>query len=192
MLTPVTESLCLALPQGQVPPLKCFSWGEERGSERRAVSPGTGTSVKGGGKGKDYSLPNPEEIAWEGVCPAAPTEQAILAGQPASPLPCHPSIMQEGRLPGLTTLPFVGGCLQSSLHSSLGLTCPSGCPPSPQSCLSGQALRIPRRSPGAASGPGVALPGRCEGAAGCQDVYPGQVAFPSPPIAGASAMPGPW
>lgn len=85
---------------------------------------------------EDYSLPDPEGIAWEGACPAAPTERNIL-GQPVLSLLCHSSIMQEGGLPGLTTLPFVGGCPRSSLRSSLGQTCPSGCPPSPQSCLSG-------------------------------------------------------
>lgn len=181
-------SLCLALPQSQVLPLKDFSYGEGWSSERRGVSPGTGTPVKGVGRGERLLLHDPGGTAWERACPAAP----ILAGQPAASLPCHPSIMQGGGLQGLTTLPSVGGCPRSSPHSSPDRTCPSGYPPSPQSCLSGHAPRIPRRSPEAVSGPGVALPGRCEGAAGCRDGCPGQVAFPSPSIAGASATPGPW
>jgi hypothetical protein len=145
--------------------------------------------VRGGGKWKGYSQPDPGGIGAGGH--SAPTKQTILSGQAASSLPYHPSTMHEGGLLDLTTLPSVGGCLRSSPHSSPGRTFPSGCPPSPQSCLSGQAPPIPRRSPGAASGPGVALPGRCEGAAGCRDGFPGQAAFPSPPIAGASAALGP-
>lgn len=107
------------------------------------------------------------------------------------PAPHPRSCRKEGRA-GLATLPSAGGCPRSSPRSSPDRTCPSGCPPSPQSCPSGRAPPAPPRSPGAAAAPGGAPPARFAGAAGCQAGCSGQAAVPSPSTAGARAVLGPW
>lgn len=166
------------------------------GSEGRAVSQRvlgcqTGQRRQERGTGDDFCQQDPRGMVWEGVPPAEGPAH-LSRGQPAAFPPHLLCCAARRAAASLITLPSVGGCPLSSPRSSPGPTCPSGCPPSPQSCPSGQAPPVPRRSPWAAAAPGGPLPGRCAEAAGCQAGCHEQAAPLSPPTAGARARLGPW
>ena len=135
----------------------------------------------------------PEDMFGRGSLQPTPCSPHFSRSPPhAAPPASLPQLMRREGRAGPATLPSVGGFLLSSPRSSPGRTCPSGCPPSPQSCPSGRAPRTPRRSPGAAAAPGGYPLARFARAAGCRAGSRGQAAPQSPSTEGARAVLGPW